>query len=89
MKNWNGELLNQKKKQALESRGIETDILIHGKKYNDTFDLCYLLDKYKDEQVKKFNISSVSKSLPSSEYIWIQGRSESDRRRNQEQGYIK
>ena len=42
----------------------------------------YLIDEIVKalKQVKKFNISGVSKSLPSSEYIWIQGRSESDRR---------
>lgn len=30
--------------------------------------------------VKKLALCSVSKSLPSSEYIWVQARSESDRR---------
>ena len=44
-------------KEFLEERGIDTTLIVQSEKYKGaTYDLCYLLDKYKDDFIKKYNL---------------------------------
>jgi len=56
--------MTKEAKEYLESKGIDITEIIESQTYKGaTYDLCYLLDEYKDNQVENLNLFVVSKTV--------------------------